>query len=145
MRTALTGLLTFLLASASIYTGIGLFSDPTGELIGFDRFAIPSWHPDSFIIEGIVVLLVFGVTSLTGLAQLLMGSSTALQVCGGIGALTIVWQAYQYFGLGIHEGARFAWMLIGLVLLVNGLLPQRREPRRGDAHRSGLDTTGSRP
>ncbi|MDF2923950.1 MAG: hypothetical protein K0R57_2864 [Paenibacillaceae bacterium] len=136
-RWDLLVILLILQGVGAIYGGGTMVIDPSGELLGTDTSILKNWPVDSFLIPGIILLLVLGVLPLVVASGMIKRWNWALAEKLNlfpalhwswafslyIGFALIIWinvQMYVLSGVGIvHLG----YVALGLAIQAVAVLP----------------------
>ena len=112
-------------AFGALYGGGLMIADPTGARIGFPPGLLVRTPFESYLIPGLVLLLVNGLGMLAGALALILGWPHAVHVALALGALLTGWITVQYLMIGAVSPLQPVMLVTGLLLLVTAWMAWR--------------------
>ncbi len=100
------GALQIFVALGAIPVGMMFVLNPAGNTIGMDPSMLSTGPFSTFLIPGLVLLLVNGVGSLVGAVATFRGHRYAPELAMGLGLFLVVWIAIQFLIVG------FSWLQV---------------------------------
>lgn len=132
IRTFVVVIVSVFVIFSAAKTATRLLLDPYGHSLAAGSYVVPSWHPDSMLIEGIVVMLGVVVIPAIGVAGIAFGQRWGMRACVGAAAFGVVWQLYQ-LQLGADLASRTAWLALCAIVMLNGAAPWPKNPETARA------------
>ncbi len=136
---------------SGVVGGLGLVSDPSGESLGFSRRFLEGTPFGSYLVPGLVLLVLLGLLPLVAFYGLVRNRSWSWLLSVALGAVLMTWLTTEIVLIGgrlFRESpsvSMFLWVFYGVVgasILVLGQLPSvRAHYRAARADEAGDSST----
>lgn len=121
------------LGTSALYGGGLLVLDPSGERLGLPAAWIQGTVFGSYLVPGVVLLVVLGLGSILVLAGLLLRRAWAWPVGVALGVATVGWILVEYAVVGHYFFLQPVIVGVGVLLVTLLALPSMRSYYRADA------------
>ncbi len=108
------GILQLLIGIGAVPAGLGLVMDPSGAGLRFDPEWLAGTPFSSFLIPGLVLMIVNGFGSLAGSVASLLGWRRAGDVGLALGIFLTLWIILQVYWIGLISWLQPTYFFLGL-------------------------------
>jgi len=118
------GILQVFIGIGAVPAGLMMLLDPSGSSMGMPLSMLASTPFSTFLIPGILLLMVNGIGSILGGLASFRRYRHADKIAVGLGAFLILWIVAQIWWMGVHW-LHIMYVTLGVVELTLGLLLRR--------------------
>jgi hypothetical protein len=120
-----SGILQVFIGLSGVAGGVGLIAEPSGAFWGLPLEWLSGTPFSSYLVPGVVLLIVVGLGSLLGASATFFRYSYAPEIAIVLGALLIVWIIAQVLWIGPANWLQPFYFVLGALELGLGLLLRR--------------------
>jgi hypothetical protein len=118
----MTGLLAAVVAICAFVGGVLLISKPSGHLLGLSPRLLAGSAFHSYLVPGLLLFVVIGLSSTAAAVTQLRGSAHAPLLTAVAGLLLIIWMAVQFAIIGILHPIQPVLLFSGVALELLGAI-----------------------
>lgn len=119
------GILQVLIGLGAVGGGMGLVLEPSGSNLGMPLSMLKNTPFSTFLVPGIVLLVVNGFGSLIGAAVTFKRYRRAAEIALGLGLFLVAWILIQVYWFSGFHWLHVLYLSLGLLELILGFLLRR--------------------